>query len=269
MGISVTGGVKVPQGKFSVTVPPTGPVTITPDAADFDGSDDRLFRSGALSTITDGKQGLISVWFKLGAENASGRMIHISDVTEGSFAKVDVNLSGSGKFAVVGRPTGASASPILNMSSIGTSTTADVWVHAMASWDLGAGPIAQMYINNVEDRAVSITATDNTIDYSFGDTAIGARSWTAGAFWNGCLGELYFTNEFLDLDTASNREKFISGGLPVDLTGGGDAGALPTSTAPILYFSGDSAAFPTNLGTGGSFSVEGGGLATCADSPSV
>ncbi len=268
MGISVTGGVKVPQGKFSVTVPPSGPVTITPDAADFDGSDDRLFRSGALSTITDGKQGLISVWFKLGAENANGRIINISNVTEGAFAKFDVSLSGSGKFAVVARPAGFHTSPILNLNSVILTTAADVWVHAMASWDLGAGPITQMYINDVSD-ITAVTETNDTIDYTHDDVAISTRAHDASFPWDGCLGELYFTNEFLDLDTASNREKFISGGLPVDLTGGGDAGALPTGTAPILYFSGDSAAFPTNLGTGGSFSVEGGGLATCADSPSV
>ncbi len=132
MGISITGGVKVPQGKFSVLTTPPGPVIITPDAAEFDGVDQHLRHSGALSTITDGKQGLVSVWFKPGQSSFAGRIIHTSDVTEGSFAKFDVALSGN-DFNIVARPAGTSQSPILNIRSVTAFTTADVWVHGMAS----------------------------------------------------------------------------------------------------------------------------------------
>lgn len=120
-------------------------------------------------------------------------------------------------------------------------------------------------MNDVSDLSVT-TETNDTIDYTFGDTAIGIRVHNLSSPWDGCLGEVYFTNEFLDLDVAENRAKFISGGLPVDL---GSDGSTPTGTQPILYFSGDLSSFPTNLGSGGSFTVENGPLTTCADSPSV
>lgn len=263
MTINFKGGISSIGGISTGPEIVAGPGPFAPNAADFDGSDDRLFHTGALSTITDSKQGLVSVWFKPTIDN-QGRFIHISTEALGTFAKFDCTVINSKQFAIAGRT--ASGTLILLTLSNSTFTTADVWTHALASWDLSTGAV-QMYIDNVEDREASPIAINDTINYSLsGDTAVGAESHPADLYWNGCLAELYFTNEFLNLDDPDNRAKFISGGIPVDL---GSNGSTPTGTQPILYFSGDGTAFPTNLGSGGSFVVEGGGLANCADGPSL
>jgi hypothetical protein len=73
---------------------------------------------------------------------------------------------------------------------------------------------------------------------------------------NACLAEVYINlAEYVDLSVEANRRKFISSaGKPVNL---GASGSVPTGTAPIMYFKGPASAFPTNLGTGGNFTVTG------------
>jgi len=73
---------------------------------------------------------------------------------------------------------------------------------------------------------------------------------------DGDYSEVYFSSEFIDLSVPANLEKFIKDGKPVDL--GGD-GSSPTGTSPLMYFSGNSAAWNSgvNKGTGGNFTMTG------------
>lgn len=130
----------------------------------------------------------------------------------------------------------------------GSATT---WHHILASWDT-ANSAAHMYIDGVEDRAVSITIANRNIAYFNASdvTSIYAKVINDTVFtYEGCVAELYFNQaEFLDLSVASNRALFRdAAGCPVDL--GGD-GSTPTGTAPYAYFKDPAATYLTNSGSG-------------------
>jgi hypothetical protein len=70
---------------------------------------------------------------------------------------------------------------------------------------------------------------------------------------------------FIDFSVAANRRKFSdASGKPVNL---GSHGEIPTGTSPFYFFSGDHTSFPTNQGTGDTFSLTG-TLTDATSSPS-
>jgi len=79
------------------------------------------------------------------------------------------------------------------------------------------------------------------------------------------VAELWVDNSFIDFTVESNRRKFISAsGKPVDL---GSDGSAPTSSAPLVFLSGDTGTWHTNKGSGGGF-TENGEITTASTSPS-
>ena len=110
------------------------------------------------------------------------------------------------------------------------------------------------------------TYTDDTLAWTIAPTApgIGFGANQAGLEkYNGCLSEFYLTNEYLDLTSSANREKFRgSDGKPVSL---GATGTLPTGTQPLCYFpDGD---FSNQQGSAGTPTLTG-SLDACSSSPS-
>jgi hypothetical protein len=82
--------------------------------------------------------------------------------------------------------------------------------------------------------------------YIMGD---GLQDNLTGDFANVWLGP----GQIIDFSVTANRRKFItSANKPVDL---GPTGALPTGTAPAMFFTGDATQYSTNAGSGGSFQL--------------
>src|SRR3990167_3560410 len=233
------------------------------DSADFDGTNDYMTRGAGLTGASDSKSGIISAWVRFdGGDGAAMQIIRSTTaVNQFLFLKRTDNVIG-----VAG--DNAAGTEILLLLSDTAYTAGATWLHVLASWNL-ATAAGHLYINDVSDLAAGPTLTDDTIDYTLSDWAIGAE--TAGSFkLNGCLAEVYFApGQYLDFSLVVNRRKFISAsGKPVSL---GATGSLPTGTAPIVYQRvADGAAvatFATNLGTGGGFSITG-PLTTGSTSPS-
>lgn len=236
------------------------------DSADFDGTD-YMTTSAGLTGASDGKQGTVSMWFRLDGGDGTALFLMQGATTVGgttSRFRVRRNVT-TNLLEVVG--LNAAGSTILTLTSATAYTAAATWRHLLASWNL-ATAAGHLYITDVDDLAGGATLTDDSIDYTLADWAIGA---TAGgtALFDGCIAEVYFALEYIDISVTGNRRKFISStGKPISL---GSTGNFPTGTAAIVYQHIDNgeavAGFATNSGTGGDFAITG-TLATGSTSPS-
>lgn len=248
---SGSGGDFTPQDPVTST---TGPVAIAQsvgtatsayphtNATDFDGTAD-YYTSPDLSGAVDGQLGTVNFWFRLdGTDGASLRFLH------GTGQSLDVFRTNTN--VIVVRGENASGTRILDLTSSSTYLASTTWHHLAASWNLGNGT-GFLYIDGVDDEAGSPTLTDDDIDYTLADYAIGATV-TGSSNLDGALSEFYFNAaEFLDLSVAADLAKLISADLePVDL---GPACSTPTGTAAIICMTNQFNGFGSNEGTGGDF----------------
>lgn len=220
----------------------------------FSGSTVYLSRGADLTGNADSKVGTFSCWIKYNSI-AAAQTIYDG---QGDIPEFRINTSG----AVIFDFYNSAITNILRMntSNLGTGT----WRNILASWDLAAGA-THLYVNDVSDKTISIGPTNDTIDYTRTNHWIGTRSGSS-QFLTSDLADVYINfATYIDLSTTANRRKFInSAGKPEYL---GPTGALPTGTAPIMYFQGTITDFATNKGTGGGFTTTG-ALTNAATSPS-
>lgn len=160
----------------------------------------------------------------------------------------------------------------------GSSASAISWpstcaTNVLVSFDLtAASQRLQIYVNDVQisttigtpsgDPAPSFTAGQTVAESNWGND-VGAASGYVADLWFGS------TASFIDLDTTSNRRKFINADLsPVSL---GSNGQTPFGSAPQIYQTMTSSSAPvsdwlTNLGSaGGSFAIQSGDVTNSGD----
>ena len=232
-------------------------------AVRFDGTNDWLARSSALSGVSDSKAGVASLWFNLhGGDGTRQSFFGVSNVT-GQVARFGIQRENTNKLRIFATNTAGSVGR-LNIASNTSYTAASGWKHILASWDV-ATATAQLYVSDVNDLAAGATTTDDVLDYTETYNTVGA-SYSGAERVNSDLADLYVCfGAFLDLSVETNRRKFISAsGKPVPL---GADGSLPLGAQPDIFFSGGASAFATNLGSGGAFSTTG-TLTDAATSPS-
>jgi hypothetical protein len=216
-------------------------------------------RAGALTGIVDSKVGTLSVWFNPKGHLTTGQII--IDSNYGSATPVSLGIDAS---RINLSCANAANTPILQLWTANPHLTAG-WKHILASWDLSV-PTAKIYITDVDDTTTP-TLTNDLIPYA---TATAQQWWNTdpGAPMDMDLADLWLdTNTFIDLTVTANRRKFISAAqAPVNL---GVAGATPTGSSPMIFFTGNNgaAAWATNLGTGGAFALDRGALTLASSNP--
>lgn len=229
-----------------------------PLGVNFPGSDDYMLRGAGLTGAANHSQGILSLWHQIGATGAQrifGRDSNLCHIER---------LAGHQYHMQVVNSTGAL---IFRFQSAAHSTTA-AWFHVLASWDtnFAAGSkVAHMYVNDADETDITLDGSVAfNVDYTGTNWSVGANP-AGGADMNGDLADLWFApGQFLDFSVEANRRKFITAaGGAADL---GADGSTPTGTAPIVFLRGPAASFPTNLGTGGDFTVTG-TLGEAADHP--
>jgi hypothetical protein len=228
------------------------------NAVRFDGSNDYLNRGGAMTGAADSKLGIISFWFKLTGGDGRDTNFYTSDPSTLQITKE----GGDNKLLVVGGDSGYTNH--IRMTSNTAYTASSTWHHFAAYWDVG-NAVHGFLIDGSSDLAGGATVSDANIDYTLADQAMGGTP-AGGKLLDAEIADFYFNQaEVLDLSVAANMLKFRSStGKPVSL---GLDGSLPTGTAPIVFFSGATATWHTNKGTGGGF-TEVGTLTDAANSPS-
>ena len=226
------------------------PVSYPVNAVNFDGTNDNLTTNAALTGTSDGTDILVSLWFNIAGGNGN-QMDIFTDVnnrivvTRIGDGRLDFRLSNSVPTILFRRLTVADYDDTVNSG----------WNHLLVAASLVATPVAQFYVNDVAVATTDATApTAGNIDWTTTDYGFGSNA-TDGNRFNGDFAEVYVTDEYLDLDIKSNRCKFINDDLkPVNL---GSDGSTPTGTAALVLFSGATATWHTNDGSGGGFTEVG------------
>jgi hypothetical protein len=235
----------------------------TCDAADFDGTNDKMARGAELDGMADSKSGIFSGWVRI--DGGDGTTRRILGTQSGGGLQVFINAGNV--FRALAR--NAALTDILGMNTPNTFTASITWLHVLMSWDLATASARSIYINDSINVVVD-TFVDDTIDYTRGNWGVGDNPGINPVKWNGAMAEIYFApGQYLDFSVEANRRKFISAtGKPVDL---GADGSTPTGVAPLVYLHLDDgeavANFATNRGTGGNFTITG-TLDTASSSPS-
>ncbi len=226
------------------------------NGVNFDGTNDYLTRGADLTGNADGKKGIIYFRFLLNGGNGSRqRFFHNTG------PRFEIERRSANTFRLVGKDSGGTQR--FRADTVATYTADATWHSFMASWDLATAGSGSIYVDDVLDYN-ELTFTDATIDYTVADHALGADAG-GGSEINACISDFYFNMaEYLDFSVTANRRKFTNASdKPVDL---GSDGSIPTGTAPIMYFSGDTSTWHTNAGTGGGF-TENGALTDCGTDP--
>ena len=218
---------------------------ISYEGRDFDGINDYYNRDSGLIGAADSKVGLLSLWLRIdGGANTTRHILYALSNT------LDLKINTDNEISL--HAENVANDDILVRDTTATYAPGGTWYHVVISWNLATATV-HFYINDVSVVAFSgSTTTNDTIDYTVGDWAVGATHTGINLF-NGAVRELYFANEYLDISVEANRRKFItSEGLQAEL---GSTGEVPTGTQPILYVpDGD----PTNnRGSGGDFEENG------------
>lgn len=146
------------------------------------------------------------------------------------------------------------------------------WNHILMGWDFTNTPgLFSVALNGVQVQVAPIIAGGFDVDYLASGDPDNPEFWVGGSEtrMGQSLAEVFFdaTHSVVNSKNtipASMLRKFISGGKPVSL---GADGSTPFSVQPALYFKGNAAAFVTNLGSAGAFTLEG-SITTTATSPS-
>lgn len=232
------------------------------NAVDYDGSTNYLLRGAGLTGAVDGAQGILSAWVRF--DGGDGSVLRLLNNSVGT---VVVGKRADNKIVV--EVYNAAASSILIFATVNTYTASATWLNILASWDIGFGAgskLSNLYITDISDKNVDTDlGVASVVDYTASDWSVGATT-AIGAFFNGCVAEVYFNiATYLDFTNSANRRKFISAtGKPVNL---GADGSTPTGLSPILYLKNPAASIGTNSGSGGNMSANG-VFNNCSTSPS-
>jgi len=227
------------------------------NAVRFDGSADVITRGADNTGASDGKLGIVSFWFKLTGGDGRDTNFYTMEPSRLQITKE----GGDNKFFVVGSDSGNTNR--IRMTSNTAYTASSTWHHFCAYWDVG-NTVAGLRIDGSDDM-VLVVNSDADIDYTGTGHAMGGTP-AGSKLLDAEIADFYFNQaEVLDLSVSANLLKFRSAdGKPVNL---GVNGQNPTGTAPIIFFSGDTATWHTNKGGGGGY-TESGALTDAADSPS-
>lgn len=233
----------------------------TANAVLFDGTD-RIKRGAALTGAAASKVGILSFWWRSTATTGEYPSFLEPGATTGPGLNV-YKWGGNDKIRVLGKDIGGS--DVIDLYSSNTYLNGMGWSHLLVSWDVASG-LAYMYINDAADLSASPTINNANIAWAT------PTEWTIGARADGSIpcksdiADFYLnTASYLDITNSTNRRKFITAGLkPVDL---GSDGSTPTGSAPIIFLKNSLATWPTNVGTGGGFTLTG-TLTSSSSSPS-
>eukprot|EP00873_Tetraselmis_striata_P013264 jgi/Tetstr1/433528/TSEL_022796.t1 len=262
--LSVTdqAGLNTVQYLGTITTAAAGPQPDISAAVDFDGTNDYL--RGSVSNTIDSKTGTFSMWYRTDADpSVAYYPLCLGSASAFGLSIGKINSVPYEFYQLIGSTGGFAYRTYSNATVAGNRD----WRHVLMSWDLATTTV-HVYVNDAAPSLTTLAAATNVdVRWSGSDWTIGARP-VDDFHVNGCIAEVYATDEYIDITVEANRRKFISAtGAPVSL---GANGSLPTGTQPLIYVSGAAGNWNAgkNFGSAGDFTVTG-ALTDCASSPGV
>lgn len=233
------------------------------DAADFDGTNDRLNATTTFGAASS-KKCTCFFWIRIPAAASASVEQIICAKSAGAAQIVDIFKNGT---LLIFQIKDATGNATANYQC--TVPTTDAWHSVLVSFDVTPTAVGYGYIDDVATGSLVVS---NNLNMGFGSTS----QWYFGADFTPtnqlscCVAQFWLAPGVLvDLSVAGNRRNFTSAGnKPIDF---GSTGNGPTGVAPAIYLNladGESAAnWATNRTGNGNFTVTG-ALTTCASSPS-
>jgi len=254
--VALSGAIDVPlPGDIDLV---TSPAEYAANAVAFDGTNDYLDRGGDLTGSVAGKLLTGSLWFKINSVGI-GHTFYAAET--GAFVFIEVRLQANNFFVVQARQSNTAVVLQMFFSNF-TDTTS--WHHLLWSADLTNPARRHLILDDVEVDEAS-THVNVDMDFQNDEHQIGAKVGGFNKADSDMADFWMFPGVYIDFSIEANRRRFrTSGGKPKDL---GSDGSIPTGSSPLLYFSGATAAWHTNKGTGGGF-TEIGALTDATTSPS-
>jgi len=210
---------------------------------------DKLTRASALTGAADGKK----FTFVMAFNRVSASVSDLPFSIDTSY----VELSTTGNLLVVMRATGGG-----NGLYFGGTTThsADTWNIILVSVDMSDTGKRHVYMNGATVAGSYSYYVDTALEFSDSPLAIADEG---GNYYNGQLGFIYFSTDYIDFSDEANRLLFVDAfGYPTDLSTAIDAGDVAN---PLIYMKFEDASdFGANAGTGGDY-TESGSPTTGAD----
>jgi hypothetical protein len=238
----------------------------TADGANFDGTNDYMSKTSALTGAADAYTGAFSCWIKKGASSFQ----EILDLgVSGGSTYFQIRLTNTNVVFFRAYNSGATASfDWTSSDTVGTS-----WSHLALSWNMNfsaGNKVLNAFLNGAAMTEASRTDANAAfqIGYNQALCRIGADT-TASNKLTADLADVWFMQGgSVDFTNSATLQKFrTAGGKMVNL---GTDGSTPTGSAPIAFFHIDLGAaasgFATNRGTGGNLTVTG-ALTTSATPP--
>lgn len=223
---------------------------------EFDGTNDYLTR-GALTGAADGKGWFFSAAFTVdGGDGTLRTMLHGTNAGAAN-GSLGIALQSNNKMVVALNPPGSTS----NNAQVFSANTilAGSGYHTILVSGLNGTTAPRLYIDGVDDTDSGSSVGTDT-DFTLTDWSVGSL-YSGISKWDGCLGEVMFGLEYINVGSSTERDKFFTAsGAPVDK---GSDGSTPTGTAPLIYLSGGADQFADNFGSGGAFSIAG-DLVDCA-----
>lgn len=238
--------------------------TVRHPGAYFDGST-YLSRGAALTGASNTKMFTFACWFRFDTATPNTRF-----VMQDTSTRFSVQFNSTNSFAFWVRNSAATYIYRLNISG-GVFTKAShlgEWHHLVLTADLtDAGKRfimidGEFVATGHPTYIVSWTTyTDDLLDFTTASDWYIATNNALTVPMVDNLAQIYFTNEYLDLSNASNRQKLYSGGY-VEIAGDGSS---ITGAAPLILLNSDYDNFGHNSGGGGDFTVAAGSITSPAD----
>jgi hypothetical protein len=219
-------------------------------AVNFDGTNDHMARTSALTGASANDTGTCSFWIKTAGTGGNQTIFYM---LKDGVSTISIRVATTVMYLQFAR-TNTSPFPLGDIISSG-DVADSTWHHVVSSWDISAATTSwRTYVDDVHDGS---GFRDRTGDISWDGPDIYVGKDTTGSVnrFNGDIAEFWLDSTYMDLSNSANRRKFISaGGAPVNL---GSDGSVPTGSAPLIYLKGPAARFPTNLTGKGDFTVTG------------
>jgi len=243
-------------GDFTVNSGPyvgaRGPSEFWANSAEFVDTSSQDLRNASLGGPASTKTLTVVLSVLANAQVASGGDDYIFTIDNGA---------GASRFNLF-QPNGSStirafyfdgSSLIFDNTGTGLGTS---WTNLLLSFDLSDNGKRGYYIDSSasgswNNNNTFSTYTNSPMDLS-GRGFVGSQNAT-GKYWDGKIGFLYVSDEYIDFSQEANRLKFFDAfGNPVDL---GEDGSTPTGSQPLIYLS-EGFHLGTNLGSGGDFTPQ-------------
>ena len=249
----------------------TGPNIYEPIGMYFNGGTASSYLSiaGTLAGAAAGKMATGSFWFKRTGDYATQQTLFMIN-SGANNPRFNILLTN----ANVLRITAASSSSTTRVNVTGSTVFTDSnWHHVAFSFNDSAAQVAgsnpAIYVDDVAETLTVTTFSNGNIDFApaGGPITVGVDNNFTVPF-AGYLADFWLNLSYVDLSVTANRRYFINASkLPVDLGLTGSRG--PTGSAPLVYLYGAAAAWNTNKGTGGGFTLTNGPLTTAGYGPSA